>query len=107
MAKGHSTRSTQDTLPLAAAGPVATAPVAPYRRRMKHWRDRWSDGAPLIWNRPFRDLDGVISAPGSPLTDEQRKRLKAGRVKRFWKLGYLVNAQPAHAVKADPVASTG
>lgn len=93
--------------PQTAAFPVGVA----YHRRVKHWRDRWVDGAPLIWNKPMMIGTARVVA-GTSVTDAQRKLLGRHRVKRWWKAGFVVNAQSASAhatvpARTEPVPASG
>lgn len=76
---------------------TAPEPIRRPRRRIRDWRERWDDNAPMAFTRRMRI--GTTKAPfvpaGTKLTPAMRKRFGLARLKRWWKVGLLTRTDAA------------
>ena len=61
----------------------------PRRRFIRHWKERYTKGMPLIFIRDVR-LDGErMAKAGDPVTPELRAELGEHRMKMWWQAKHL------------------
>lgn len=60
--------------------------------KIRHWKQRWSPTAPLIFAKKLKIGDGHV-LPGDRVTDQHRKDLGLHRLRRWWEAGVLALAE--------------
>lgn len=67
--------------------------------KIRHWKQRWSATAPLIFAKKLRIGDGYV-LPGEPVTQEHRDHLGLHRLRRWWEAGVIALAGKYPKVKS-------
>ncbi len=77
--------------------------------KLRHWKQRWSPTADLIFLKKLKLGDGFV-LPGDPVTPEIREKLGLHRLRRWWDAGVLALAEaqaPNHVEKTYPFVEKG
>jgi hypothetical protein len=78
--------------------PLSEMPTPRPRRFVRHWKERFTKGMPLVFTKRVRLDANRICEPGTPVTDEMRAELGEHRLRLWWTARVVGSATHAIAV---------